>query len=244
MPHPEPPPGAAGPPPALRAAVDALLDFVGVGASILSRGDWPLTGLTRQTILLALARRALVTATGVAALGELGLLEPTLATMRTLLELEMRAVAIAADPSDDAAKMQVAWSYVHAKSVQTALLNDLQASGELDAKTRARIEAADLEIDAALARKCSTRSESGLWPPAANGTGSQACFRRAANSESSATTSSCMAPLRPISTAQSPIAMSKSCQTVVACCVRSPTSAEASWSGPYLAPFITSAAFS
>jgi hypothetical protein len=117
----QPPIGDSLPPPWM----PAVREFVDLGARLLGVHSVPAgRAITRQLVLETLTRRALITAEGVCVLVGRGLAEPALATLRTLIELQLRAAVVAEDPGDDGAQLLVAAGYIEERRAAQHTLND------------------------------------------------------------------------------------------------------------------------
>jgi hypothetical protein len=104
------------------AASSALVDR---GTRILERRDQlrP-AGTLRDTVLGGELRRSLVTAKAINMLASGRLIEPTYATFRTLVDLELKVLYVVSDRSDMQAAKLVVYQYNKSKSVGTALMDD------------------------------------------------------------------------------------------------------------------------
>lgn len=92
---------------------DVVRDIISFGSAVL--GDVPVPDPTqrpRDLVLVALLRRALVTAEGADALLRRGLYEPALVLFRTLLDVELNLKLVAQDPSDTMARRLAAYHYL------------------------------------------------------------------------------------------------------------------------------------
>lgn len=104
-------------------------------ALLLARGK-PREGKSlRDSVLLALLRRATITTEGVVVLLRSGLFEPALSIRRTLLDIELSIKLIVADPTDRMAKRLAAYHY----------LNYRRHGEDLLANATTRAESSDVE---------------------------------------------------------------------------------------------------
>jgi hypothetical protein len=88
-------------------------DVISFGSALLQGAPPPdPSSRPRDLILIALLRRALVTAEGVDTLLRRGLYEPAFALFRTLLDIELNLKLVAQDPTDTMARRLAAYHYL------------------------------------------------------------------------------------------------------------------------------------
>jgi hypothetical protein len=115
-------PSGNGLPPEWSAAANGLVDH---GRSVLQQWDKLRPKKTlRDAVLAAFVRRSLITAEAINTLALRRLLEPTYASYRTLVDLELKMLYVVSDASDLQAAKVVVHQYDKTKSVGTAILKD------------------------------------------------------------------------------------------------------------------------
>lgn len=119
-------------PPERWAALQTLIDFGGwlFGIPSAIRAEQP----QRDLVLVALLRRALVTAEGLRVLLAQGLEEPAVGLTRTLLDIELAMKLVTQDRTDRTAKKLAAWHYYAAQKHGQRMLDDTTTRASLRAE--------------------------------------------------------------------------------------------------------------